>query len=111
MSAKSVPYPAAVLALREAYDLTYGLVSAVDTVDPMSVHRMHPHEDHITDGAVSELMFRIVSCKLPEITGNSMLELMEIPMCLLEPLLKMAESRSKHESTVANNLMNELNES
>lgn len=100
----------AILTLREAYDFTYGLYTADAAKDPMSVMKMHPHEDFVTDGSVMDLMNRIITAKLPGLTGMSLIDLMEMPPSLLEPLLKTANKKVKDEAAAAENLLTDLEE-
>lgn len=104
----NLSHVSATLLLREAYDVTFGLYSEEDAKDPMNVMRMHPHEDHVTDGSVMVLMNRIVRAKLPSITGMSLLELMELPPCLLDPLLKSATTKVEDEARAAESLLDNL---
>ncbi len=98
----------ATLLLREAYDCTFGIYSEEEAKNPMSVMKMHPHEDFITDGSVMVLMNRIVAAKLPSITGMSLVDLMEMPPSLLEPLLKMANKKVEGEARAADELLSDL---
>lgn len=69
---------------------------------------MHATEDPYTDGAVVTLMRRVIKSRLPEQTHMSLMELISMPMVLLEQLLKPAESLVERESAEATTLSNQM---
>lgn len=96
------------LVMREAYDLTYGIYPSGTPDDPMEIVKMHATEDPYTDGAVVTLMRRVIKSRLPEQTNMSLMDLVSMPMALLEQLLKPAESLVERESADATALANQM---
>lgn len=110
LSAKNQTHLGSVVTLREAYDYTYGISSIEEISNPNSTFMMKYHEDSVTDGSVMVLMNRIITSKLPSLTGMSLLELMEMPPSLLDPLLKTANSKVQGEARAADELLSNLEE-
>lgn len=96
------------LILREAYDLTYKIYPQEQSNDPISIMKMHPTEDHITDGEVATLIDRIVRSKLPSLTNTSLLDLIEMPSSILEPLITIANEKVERESSAAEDLLSDM---
>lgn len=96
------------LILREAYDLTYKIYSQEESNDPISIMKMHPTEDSITDGGVASLIERVMRSKLPSLTNTSLLDLIEMPSSILEPLIDIANKKVEKESSAAEELLSNM---
>lgn len=110
MSAQGMSYVGAHMTLLEAYDLTYGISTEEDVKDPLSIMKMHPHEDHVTDGAVMTLMNRVLDAKLPSLTNMSLVELMNMPVGYLEHLLAIGERNVEGDQAEAKKFLDGLEE-
>lgn len=86
------------LSLLEEYDKTFDLFDHSQEDDLISIVYMHPDEDPLTGSKGIAMINEIIGLRVPELTGESLGDLMAYPRHVLEHLMKVA---SKHRTKEA----------
>ena len=86
------------LSLLEEYDKTFDLYDHSQDEDLLSIMYMHPEEDPITGSRSIALMNEILGLRLPELTGESLSDLMNYPRHILDHLISKATKYREREA-------------
>lgn len=86
------------LSLLEEYDKTFDLYDHSLDDDLMSIIYMHPEEDPLTGSRSIALINEILGLRLPELTGESLNDLMSYPRHILDHLISKATTYRERES-------------
>lgn len=86
------------------YDEEYELYKHSESSDLDSVFFQHPEEDVVTGSRYEKLVLELLSLKVPEVTNESLSDLLEYPRYLLEKIIKEVKKVRAKEANALSNL-------
>lgn len=92
------------LELLEEYDSTFGLYDHSKEVDMFSVMYQHPEEDPITGSSSLNKVIEILSLKVPELTNDSLTNILNYPKWLLDSIIEIARTHRQKDIQAMNAL-------
>ena len=88
----------------EEYDHTYKLYDHTKENDLMSVMYLHPEEDPVTGSSAMIKILEIISLRIPELTNESLSDLLTYPKWLLDKIIDSARKTRKSEQSYVDKL-------